>query len=187
MLDKPAQISTLSKLWTGFIGRASNDIELISDLLVTTAAGVAYGYIEAFWVPTSIWQPSALRVFGRFAYYHIGFFALMLVLTIGLVITHYQWFEPTYHTAHIIYALATFAGLLPLAFMVEDMSWFALQLRPIQQTDWTVAWGLGFNVGKITYVPGWYIFVIVWTWLCLSVALTFAGKSYDIRKKSKEA
>ena len=90
-----------NKFWSGFIRRVSYDIELVSDLLVTTAAGVAYGYIEAFWVPTSIWQPSALRIFGRFAYYHIGFFALMLALTSGLVITHYQWFDPEYHSAHI--------------------------------------------------------------------------------------
>jgi hypothetical protein len=169
------------RLWSdftaGFIRRASYDIELISDLLVTTAAGVAYGYIEAFWVPTSLYPPATLRVFGRFAYYHIGFFALMVVLATGLVVTHYQWFDPEYHRAHIIYALATFAAILPLAFMVEDMSWFALQLRPIGPKDWTVIWGLGIKVGS-TVIPAWYIGVILWAWIFLSTALTYAEKSY---------
>ena len=168
-----------NKFWSGFVRRASYDIELISDLLVTTAAGVAYGYIEAFWVPTSVWQPSALRIFGRFAYYHIGFFALMLALTIGLVVTHYQWFDPKYYRAHIIYAIATFFAIFPLAFMVEDMTWYALQLRSIGRQDWTmIRPGLGLNLG-FTWVPAWYIVVIVSTWIFLSIALTYTRRSYE--------
>lgn len=188
-----------NKLWSVFIEKVRYDIELISDLLVTTAAGVAYGYIEAFWVPTSIWVPAALPIFGWFSYYHVGFFSLMLALTTGLVVTHYQWFDPKDRKEHIIYAIATFLAILPLAFMVEDMSWFALQLRPITPKDWTMiipGFGprgvkieglkLGWMSVGVTWIPDWYIGVILSTCVFLTIALTYATKSYDSYQTHQE-
>ena len=172
--------------WSRISEIASNEVELISDLLVTTVAGVAYGYIEAFWVPTNVWQPAILIIFGKFAPYHIGFLVLMLALTIGLVATHFQWFDRG-HLEHIAYAVCTFLAICPLAFMVEDMSWFALQLRPIAEMDWTMMipqlGPLGLNLG-FTWLPAWYIGVFISTCIFLTIALIVADTSYQ-RFKAK--
>jgi len=184
MSSKHTQVGLRSRI----LDIVSNEVELISDLLVTTVAGVAYGYIEAFWVPSSVWQPAVLILFGKFAYYHVGFLILMLALTTGLVATHFQWFDRDdhRHKAHIIYAGSTFLAISPLAFMVEDMTWFTLQLRPIGPNDWTMmipyVGTLGLNL-RSTWLPAWYIGVFISTWVFLTIAMIVADKSYQGFKK----
>lgn len=124
--------------------------ELLSQLFVVFGAAITFGVMEGKWIDTG---NLSLRVFGRFAYYHVGLLILMAVVSFALAVSHVRWLL----SGKKLYVLFMCIGCLPLALLVEDMTWFVVRWQPIKREEWTMmSPGLGLNLFNLTWIPLWY-------------------------------
>ena len=137
---------------------ASHDVEILTQLLLVFAAGITYGILEAFWIPTSTMNATKIPYIGHFAYYHICLIVLMAVASFSLAINQLQWI-----LLHRV-KYPTIMGIagMPLSLLIEDIVWFIANKQPIRKDEWTMIWpGAGFNFFNLTYIPFWYIVVVL--------------------------
>lgn len=153
------------------INKFSYEIELITILFAVLAMGSTYGVIEAKWIPT---DQMDLPIMGRWSYYHVGLLTIMAVSSLSLCLCHIQWMLIDRKKYIILMCLAA----LPLSLMVEDAAWFVTKWRPIGENDWTmISSGLGINLG-LTWIPLWYIIVILFSGGLFWLASYYAEKGY---------
>ena len=152
--------------------KLSYQIELVTQLVVVISAGAIYGVMESKFIKTEAFD---LPVMGHFSYYHVGLLLLMTVVSFSLALSHIQ---------HILsnrkkYMLLMALGSVPLALLVEDVTWFLVRLQPIGRGEWTmIAPGWGINLG-FTWIPLWYIVVIAFSVAMFWIAGRLAEKGYQ--------
>jgi hypothetical protein len=55
------------------------------------------------------------------------------------------------------------AAALPLSLLIEDITWFVTRWTPIHKNEWTIfppGWSMSLG---FTYIPIWYIAVLIWS------------------------
>jgi hypothetical protein len=151
------------------------EIELITLLLLVFASGITYGILEAIYIPTDTMNAKTIPFTGgHVAYYHLCLLSLMVVSSFSLAILHIQEFAKHKKKYTILMGLAS----LPLALLVEDITWFLTRWQHIHQNEWTV-WpsGWALNLG-FTWVPLWYIGVVALSTTLLVMASHYATLGY---------
>ncbi len=69
--------------------------------------------------------------------------------------------------------------------MFEDASWYIVQGKAIGKNDWTmIKPGWGIDLG-FTWVPYWYIAVIVVSSILIYLSNRYANIGYNLYKKQK--
>ena len=146
-------------------------LEVISLLLLVFAAGITYGILEADFINTDTGNFRAIPwTGGHFAYYHLCLLSLMAIASFALAVCHFQWIVE--HRGK--YLLLMGVAALPLSLMVEDITWFLTRWQPIHKTEWTVIpAGWAINLG-FSYVPLWYIGVLIFSSSLLLLASHYA-------------
>jgi hypothetical protein len=164
-----AENSIRSVIWN----KASNEIEALSQITASLIAGIDYGIIEAWWIPT---ESLPLPIYGRFSYYHVGLVVLMLIVSSALAWSHLQWIFDDRKW----YVMSVCSAAIPLSLLVEDITWFVASGRPMRYGEWTMIQpGWGINVG-FTWIPLWYLIVFSWSVIMLCFARRFADKGYKV-------
>src|ERR1035437_4368099 len=137
----------LNKIWDKMV----YETELVTQLVTLTLGAGDYGLIEAKWIPT---DQLSLPILHQFSYYHVAFLFLMAVISFALALAHVRSFAE--HKKKYI-GLMCMASL-PLALMIEDISWFITKWQPIKYNEWTCirpGWCVNFG---FSYIPFWYFF-----------------------------
>jgi hypothetical protein len=152
-------------------GKLNYEIEAVSQVTASLIAGIDYGIVEAWWIPTG---SLGLPIFGRFSYYHVGLVVLMLVVSSALAWSHLQWILDSRRK----YVICVCSAAIPLSLLVEDITWFVTKGQPIRYNEWTMIHpGWGINAG-FTWIPFWYILVFSWSAIMLELARKYADKGY---------
>jgi hypothetical protein len=158
-----------------FLAKLSYEIELVTLLLLVFASGITYGVLEAIYINTDAGNFKTMPLTGgHFAYYHLCLLSLMTVASFSLAVLHLQWIACHRKKYTILMGVAA----LPLSLMVEDITWFLVRWRPIKVDEWTV-WpkGWSLNLG-ITYIPLWYLAVVLFSGCLLWMAGRCATQGY---------
>ena len=159
------------------IGKLTYEMELSTQLFITIASGWVYGIIESLWIPT---DGLRLRIFGMWSFYHMWLMILMFIATSAISIVHIQEFVKHKKKYLMLMCVAS----LPLALMIEDISWYVTRFEPILRGDWTMGRpGLGLNIG-ITWIPLWYFCVTAWSTFFFWLAWLCSEKGYAKPRKS---
>lgn len=162
--------------WLKNLGKWFNHhIEIISQLITVVAISYVYGIIESKWIPTDAGNFAPIPICGgRWSYYHLFLVLLIAISSFSLALSHIQWL-----LAHRKkYILITCSALVPLGLLVEDIAWFITRWKPIARDEWTcIQPGWCFNIG-FTYVPYWYIVVLIVTGGMLWIANILLDKGY---------
>ncbi len=155
------------------------NIEIISQLILVFSMAYIYGIVEARYIPT---DTMSLPLFGRWSYYHLYLLAMMTITSFAIGWLHIQ--EILTHRKK--YLLLMCGASLPLALMIEDVSWFLTKWQPIKQNEWTVfptGWAipLGF-----TWIPVWYLVVTAGVVVCFWLANKYAERGYRAYRNLQE-
>jgi hypothetical protein len=146
-------------------------MNLMSLILLVLASGITYGILEAKYIPTDTAGFATIPWLGNhFAYYHLCLLSLMTVASFSLAILHLR--DMAEHRKK--YMLLMGFAMLPLSLLIEDITWFCTRWTPIHRNEWTVfpaGWAL--NLG-VTYIPLWYLAVLIFSTLCLWLADHYA-------------
>lgn len=133
------------------------ECELVALLLLVLISGISYGILEAKYINTDAGNFKTIPwTGGHFAYYHLLLLVQMFVAAFSVTFLSY-WIAV--HRKK--YTLLMSIGGFFLALLIEDITWFLVRWQPIRRTEWTV-WpeGWAFPLG-FTWIPVWYIVVVV--------------------------
>jgi hypothetical protein len=153
----------------------SYEIELVTLLLLVLASGVTYGILEALYVPTDTMKAKVIPwTAGHVAYYHLCLLSLMAVASFSLALLHIQWILLHRKKYTILMGVAS----MPLALLIEDITWFITRWQPIHRDEWTVIpKGWAFPLG-FTWVPLWYLGAVAFSICLLLLASKYATQGY---------
>ena len=155
------------------INRSNFAINLLTLLMLVFASAITYGIMEAKYIPTDTMKVATIPwTGGHVAYYHLCLLSLMAVASFSLTILHVREIAEHRKKYKVLMGVAS----MPLALLVEDITWFITRWQPIRQTEWTV-WPAGWALPLgFTWVPVWYTGTIL-----LSTSLLILARHYAIK------
>ena len=150
------------------------ECELITLLLLVIISGVSYGILEATYINTDAGNFKTIPwTGGHFAYYHLLLCAQMFVAAFSITFMA-DWIA-VHRKKYTL--LMSIAGFL-LAILVEDITWFTTRWRPISRTEWTI-WPQGWAIPLgFTWIPVWYLGILLFSTILLVIASRLATLGY---------